>query len=230
MNIESKRKFKSVMEEFMHRAGKSTEESIDVMAMSAGRQLAHTVQPYGLGTAKGNKFIRSIGNQVDQVWFGVNLGAYPASGDMRAAHRAQRMQGDKKGAVGYRKFTKQRGKRWLDLISQGEKEAYKRKMQARAGQAKGAWVAAANSVGKSRLSGIAAWIARHDKSSHGTSQKAGEGLKYKVSMENTIYYLKYRVQPTKAVKSSLRLGLKNGTKHLQHIIDGEIKKANKLLS
>ena len=214
----------------MHRAGKSVEESIEVMAMSSGRQLAHTVQPYGLGSAKGAKFIKRIGNQVDQVWFGTNLGAYPSTGDIKAAHYGQRMNGDKKGNVEYRKFRKERGQKWLDLISVGEKEAYKRKQQAKAGQAKGAWVAAANSVGKAKLSGVAAWIARHDKSSYGLSQKSGEGLKYKVSMENSTKYISYRIQPKKEVNSALRSGLKNGQKHLQHVIDGDIKKANKLLS
>jgi hypothetical protein len=230
MNLESKRKFKSAMDEFLHRSGKSTEESIDVMAMSAGKQLASKMQPYGLNQKQGEKFKRNIGRQVEQVWFGVNLGEYPATGDIRAAHRDQRMAGKNKGTVEFRKFQKKRGQRWLDLISVGDKENHKRRMQARAGQAKGAWIAAANSIGKSRLTGLPAWVSRHDNSSYGKSQKTGEGLKRKASMENTIFYIKYRIQPSSQVKSAMRLGLKNGTKHLQHLINGEIKKANRLLS
>tara|TARA_R110000868_G_scaffold106895_1_gene292803 strand:+ start:914 stop:1618 length:705 start_codon:yes stop_codon:yes gene_type:complete len=231
MNRETRRKFKSALEEFAMRTGKSVEDGIDEIAMSAGRELAKKVQPYGLTDTQGNKFIGNIGKQIDYAWMAVNLGAAPATGDMRAAHYAMRMAGGRKGRGKYPfpKIKKERGQRWLNLISVSEKEAYKRKQQAKAGQAKGAWVSATNKIGSTKLSGIAAWISRHDKSGYGTAKKTGEGLKYKVSMENTTPYLS-SIQSNKKIAQAIAYGLKNGMKRLEKVIEGEIKKANKLLS
>jgi hypothetical protein len=230
MNRETKRRMKSAVEEFARRTGKAAEDGINEIAMSGGKRLAHTVQPFGISAAKGEKFKKSIGNQVDQVFFGVNMGAYPATGDIKAAHYAQRVGGSgRKGSVKFRQFRKERGQKWLDLISVGEKEAYKRKEQAKAGRAKGAWVAATNDIGGKKLSGVAAWIARHDKSRTGTGKKTGDGLKYKASLENKTPYITH-IQPDKAVATAIAFGLKNGMKRIQKVIDGEIKKANRKLS
>jgi hypothetical protein len=230
MNRETKRRLRSTIEEFALRTGKSVEDGINEIAMSAGRRLAHTVQPYGITATSGAKFVKSIGNQVDQVWFGVNLGAYPPTGDIRAAHYEQRFSGSgRKGSVKFRQFRKERGQKWLDLITVGQKEDYKRKQQAKAGRAKGAWVAATNDLGGKKLSGVAAWIARHDKSSMGTAKKTGAGLKYKAELENKTPYLT-SIQPDRAVAAAVTFGLKNGMKRIQKVIDGEIRKANKKLS
>lgn len=230
MDREAKRRIKSTLEEFAMRTGKSVEDGINEIAMSAGRRLAHTVQPFGLTAAKGAKFIKSIGNQVDQTWFGVNLGAYPATGDIKKAHYDQRMSGSgRKGSVKFRQFRKERGQKWLDLIDVAQKEEYKRKQQAKAGRAKGAWVSATNSIGGKRLSGVAAWIERHDKNSLGTANKTGKGMEYKVSLENRTSYLPH-IQPARKVAESITFGLKNGLKRMQKVIDGEIEKANRKLS
>jgi hypothetical protein len=227
MDRASRRAVKSALEEFAERTGKTVEDGIDRIARATGKVLVTKVQPFGY--KKGAKFIENIGKQVDQVAFAVNIGAYPATSDIRSAHYAARAAENPQGKIRLRSFKSVKGKKWLDLISTGDKEAYKRKQQAKAGQAKGAWIAASNDVGKEKLSGVAAWVQRHAASGYGSAKKSGEGLKYKVSLENRTPYLP-RIQKNSDVKAALTMGLRNGLKSIVHAINGEIKKANKLLS
>lgn len=229
MDQAAKAKMRATLAEFAQLTGKSIEDGINEIAMSAGRRLAHTVQPYGLSSAKGDKFIKSVGLQVDRVFLGVNLGAYPATTDIRSAHREQRMRNTPRGNVNKRLFRKEKGKPWLDLISTSEKEQYKRIQQAKAGQAKGAWVSATNQITKANMTGVAAWISRHSNSSYGECRKSGEGMKYKVELENKTPYLP-RIQPPKAVAAALTYGLKNGYARIQKVIDKITEKANRQLS
>ena len=215
------------LQEFAKLTGKTVEDGINDIARSVARKLAEQVQPYGLKSDKGEKFKKSIGHQVDRVWFGVNMGAFPATTDMKAAHYSAR-NGSRKGTVPHRLFRKEKGKPWLDLIPGTERDSYKRKAQAKAGRAKGAWVEAANAIGGPKLSGIADWIGRHASGGFGSASKTGKGLGYQVTLENRTPYLG-RILPAATVAKSMANGLKNGFTRLQKIIDKEIEKANRTL-
>ena len=218
----SRRKMEETLTNFAKATGKSVEDGIRDVARSAARKLAHTVQPYGLTTGIGKKFERSIGFQVDTAWMGANLGAYPATNDMRQAH----MQARRNGVIPFRKFRRQKDKPWLYLISGEERSAYKKTVQAKAGRAKGAWVQAANAIGGAKMSGVAQWIDRHNTGGYGEAVKSGEGLRYTVELRNRTPYLR-SIQTGKAIADAAAYGLKNGFKRLQKIIDKEIEKANR---
>ena len=216
---QSQAETRRLLAEFERLTGKGTERGIEEVAMSVGRRLAHTVQPYGTNDAKGDAFIRSIGYQVDRAWFGTNLGAFPHNTSMRSAHYAAR----KNGVVPERLFRKEQGKPWLGLISEPERDRYKKTAQDKAGRAKAAWVEAANKIGAGRLSDIAKWIQRHVGSGYGGVQKSGKGLKYRVELENRTPYLR-KIQPPRAIKAAVQVGFQNGYKRLQIIINAELKK------
>ena len=215
------------LQEFAKLTGKTVEDGINDIARSVARKLADRVQPYGLKSDKGEKFKKSIGHQVDTVWFGVTLGAFPASTDMKAAHHAAR-NGARKGTVPFRRFRKEKGNPWKELIPVTERDSYKRKMQAKAGRAKGAWIEAGNAIGGKNLSGIAEWINRHASGGFGSASKTGKGLDYQVTLENRTPYLG-RILPDATVAKSMANGLKNGFTRLQKIIKKEIEKANRKL-
>jgi len=212
------------LQEFSRLTGKTVEDGINDIARSTARRLAQQVQPYGLKPETGAKFKESIGYQVDRAWLGVNLGAFPATTDMKAAHYAAR-NGSRKGTVPHRLFRKEKGKPWLGLIPGTERESYKKKAQAKAGRAKAAWVEAANAIGGPKLSGIADWIGRHVGGGFGSASKTGKGLDYQVTLENRTPYLG-RILPDTTVAKSMAAGLKNGFTRLQKIIEKEIEKAN----
>ena len=192
---------------------KGIEEGVKEIAKSSAKRLAITVQPYGLSSKKGEKLEKSIGMQVDAVFLGVNLGAFPASTDIAAAHLAAR----RNGKVPYRQFRKERGKPWLDLISMGKKEEYKRKIVKKAGRAKAAWVTAANAMGIGKLSGIPQWIRRHVGGSWGRVSYSGKGRNFMVTLSNMTPYIR-SIQPDKTVKNALKQGMVNGYKRMETII------------
>ena len=213
------------LQKFAKLTGKTVEDGINDIARSVARKLADRVQPYGLKSDKGEKFKKSIGHQVDTVWFGVTLGAFPASTDMKAAHHAAR-NGARKGTVPFRRFRKEKGNPWKELIPVTERDSYKRKMQAKAGRAKGAWIEAGNAIGGPKLSGIAEWINRHATGGFGSVTKTGTGLEYILTLENKTPYMS-RILPPATVEETHALGLKNGFKRILKIIEKELEKANR---
>ena len=204
---------------------KTVEDGINEMGSSVARKLADRVQPYGLKSDKGKKFIESIGRQVDRVWIGVNLGALPATSDMKTVHYAAR-NGSRKGVVPDWQFRRQKSKPWLGLIPTSEREIYKRKVQAKAGRAKGAWIEAGNAIGGKKLSGIANWIARHAAGGYGSATKSGKELNYKLTLENRTPYMG-RILPPDTVEKTVALGVKNGFNRISKTIDKAIEKANR---
>jgi len=215
-------RFNKSLEDFTKATGKTAEEGLQRMAKSACRRLALTVQPYGLKGDKLDKFARSIGHQIDRVWFGVNLGAFPESRDIKSAHNAARV----KGAVPNRKFRKEKGKPWLDLISAGQKNDYKKIQQAKAFRAKAAWVKVSNDLGKPKMSGIDNRINRHAESARGFVTKTGHDLKAKLEITNATSYIKNIQSETEVVKSHQQ-GFRNGLKWMQITTAKSIEKANK---
>ena len=215
-------RFNKLLEDFTKATGKTAEEGLQRMAKSAVRRLVTTVQPYGLKGDKLNKFVKNIGHQIDSVWFGVNMGAYPESRDIKSAHNAARV----KGVVPYRQFRKQKGKPWLDLIPVGQKNDYKKIQQAKAFRAKAAWVKAYNDLGKPKMSGVDSRINRHAEAAHGFATKTGHDIKAKVEITNATSYIK-NIQSQAEVSKSHQQGFKNGLKWMQITTAKSIEKANK---
>jgi len=219
----SKRDMERTLKEFSRLTGKGVEQGVREISKSSARRLAGTVQPYGLTEAKGRKFMQSIGAQIDRAWYGTNIGAFPATSSMAHAHQNAR---NSRGVVPQRQFRKERGKKWLGLISVGEKEAYKRKQIKKAGRAKAAWIAAGEAMGVGKITGIAKWIREDVNPSHSMARLIGKGLKSEAVLTNETPYIR-PLQKDSQVASALRDGLKNGYKRMQHIIKNELKKLNK---
>jgi hypothetical protein len=227
---ESRAEFRRVVEAYARETGKGVDDGIREIGLSTARELANKFQPYGLSPAKGAKFIDSIGRQVDRAYIGTNLGAFPATSDMRAAHYgARKTRGRKAGQVPDRLFRKEKGKPWLGLIDQGTKESYKRQQQAKAGRAKAAWISAGNELTKAKLSGIPRWINRHLPSSYGRAVVTGEGMKTEVELINSTPYAKYK-QTNAQIRSAIRMGEKNGLKRMLIILRAAERKAAKKLN
>lgn len=199
-------------------------EGIKVMGLSSARWLAHRVQPWGVDAGRGARFMRNLEAQVDQVYFGVNIGAYPATTDIREAHYAQR----RNGKIRARRFTKDKGNPWKGIIKQDQLQAYKREVVAKAGRAKGAWIESGNSLGLTKLSGIAKWIDRHNATGYGGSRvREGSAAKASVELWNHTPYIS-KLQRPGEIKAALRLGRRNGIKRLEYIIKGALKKQAKM--
>lgn len=214
ISLTNEAEFRRMVEQYAAKTGKGLERGVKEIAMSSARALAQKVQPFGLGKDKGAKFIANIGRQIDQAYIGVNLGAYPATNSMEEAHMSQR----KNGKIRPRKFRKERGQPWLKLITQAQKEEYKRKIQKKAGRAKGAWVQAGNSLNAGKMSGVPDWIKRHATSGYGGSSVTGFGLDTVVELYNKTPYLR-SIQRDRDVQAALITGRKNGFKRLQTILE-----------
>jgi len=221
----SRRKMEETLEEFARTTGKTVEDGVNDIARSVGRKLADRVQPWGLTAAKGQKFEKSIGHQVDRARFGTNLGGYPESRDMKQAHNQAR-NGSRRGQVTQQVFTKEKGKPWLNLISREYRDSYKLKAQEKAGRAKGAWIEAANDIGSEKLSGIPNWIKRHIGTGYGSASKVGKGMDYTVTLHNRTPYME-RILPEKTVAQTVVAGMKNGFTRIQKTIEKAIEKANR---
>jgi hypothetical protein len=209
---------KRTLDKFSELTGKGVERGIDEMALSSARALAMKVQPYGLTANQGRKFEKSIMAQVERAWFGVNVGAYPATTDMRQAH----YQARKNGVVPKRLFRKEKGKPWLNLIPRDEMNRYAEKQIRKAGRAKAAWITAGELLRVGKISGVARWI-REDVGSFAAATHMGKLLKAKVELANRTPYIS-NLQKESEIKSALATGRKNGLKRMKIIIAAELKK------
>jgi hypothetical protein len=218
-------KFKKTIADFVSATGKTAEDGMKRIAKASCKRLASTVQPYGLkGGEKMDKFEKSIGFQVDRAWFGTNLGAFPATNNIKDAHYAARRD----GVVPSRLFRKEKGKPWLALISASERETYKKTAVAKAFRAKAAWVKIANDLGKPKMSGVSPKINRHLPAARGSHTVSGSGLKTTVKISNKVSYIK-KIQYTEDVAKAAADGMKNGLKWMTITTQKTIEKANRQL-
>lgn len=217
----SRRKMEETLRKFAEATGKTAEGGIQMIAASAGRRLAHTVQPYGLNDAKGAKFQSSIGGQVYRAVQNANVKG--ASGGAAQVHKRSR---NSRGQVP--RDLVATGKFQREPISIAEREQHAKVQKQKAGRAKGAWVEAANKIGKAKLSGIAQWIQRHATGGYGECHKTGEGLKHTVTLENRTPYLG-KIQKDRDIAAAVAYGLKNGFKRIQKIIDKQAEKASRAM-
>ena len=211
------------LEQLAELTGKGVDEGIREIGKSCAIRLTSTVQPYGTSAAKGKKFEKSIRLQVQRAWFGVNIGAFPETTDMRQAHYAAR---NSRGSVPYRQFRKEKGAKWKGLISEKDKDIYARQVSKKAGRAKAAWVTAGNSLGVGKISRIAEWIMRHVGGQYGTSTITGKGLKTAIMLNNQTPYLR-TIQKDSAVATAIAQGYHNGFKRLEYLVKAEIKKLSR---
>lgn len=217
-------KFEKTISDFVAATGKTAEEGMTRIAKSACRRLASTVQPYGLKGGRLAKFEKSVAAQVDRAWFGTNLGAFPATNNMRDAHLAARQN----GRVRKQLFQKEKGKPWLDLIPASERDTYKKIAVGKVGRAKAAWVKIANDLGKPKMSGLDSIITRHLDDARGSKTVSGSGLTTAVTISNQTTYIK-KIQFTEDVAKAATEGMKNGLKWMTITTQKTIEKANRQL-
>lgn len=217
-------KFQKTIADFVAATGKTAEEGMKRIAKSACRSLASTVQPYGLKGGKLAKFQKSVAAQVNRAWFGTNVGYYPATNNMRDAHRAARVN----GRVAKRTFRREKDKPWLDLISGTDRDTYKKIAVAKVGRAKAAWVKVANDLGKPKMSGLDSIINRHVNNARGSNTISGKGITTAVKISNNTTYIK-KIQFTQDVAKAAASGMKNGLKWMTITTAKTIEKANRNL-
>lgn len=215
----------SVIAGFAAATGKTTEEGVKRMSKAACKRLATTVHPYGLkGGGKMDKFVKNLALQVGTAWFGTNLGAYPATSSMAEAHRNARSPST--GRVHPRRFRKEKGKPWLNLISEQEKNAHVKIIQAKAFRAKAAWVKVADDLGKPAMAGVSALVRRHVSNAKGAVSIVGEGINTRVKFSNDVPYIK-KIQYTEDIQKSIQEGMVNGLKYMETTTKKAIEKANR---
>ena len=224
MDAASIAKFEKTIADFVAATGKTNEEGVKRMAKASCKRLASTVQPYGLKGGKLAKFEKSVAIQVDRAWFGTNLGAFPATNNMKDAHYGAR----KNGVVAKRLFRKEKGKPWLNLISVSDRDTYKKLAVAKIGRAKAAWVKIANDLGKPKMSGIDKMISRHINGANGSHSTSGTGTKTTIEIFNNTSYLT-KIQSGSDVTKAVAEGMKNGLKWMTITTDKTIEKANRKL-
>ena len=218
-------KFERTLAEFAEATGKTAEDGMKRIAKASCKRLASTVQPYGLkGGEKMDKFEKSIGYQVDRAWFGTNLGAFPATNNMKDAHYAARVN----GVVPSRLFRKEKGKPWLGLIPASERDTYKKIAMEKVGRAKAAWVKIANDLGNPKMSGLDSIITRHLPDARGSHTVSGTGIQTAVTISNDVTYIK-KIQYTEDVAKAVAEGMKNGLKWMTITTAKTIEKANRQL-
>lgn len=200
------------------RTGKSAEEGMKIIALSSARLLAHSVQPYGTKSAKGKEITANTEKKVNAVWSGVNRGYLPETNDIRNATYAYR-----RGSGGSGTFKKSKDHPWVDRISESEKNIFLKNQIAKAGRAKAAWVAAANSLGINKISAMPKWIARHLSDGYGVSRVTGSDFTTQIELHNRTPYLS-KIHLASDVQESIRKGRANGIKRMEHLIRQEIKK------
>lgn len=217
-------KFERTLAEFAEATGKTAEEGMKRIAKASCKRLASTVQPFGLKGGRLAKFKKSVATQVDRAWFGTNLGAFPATNNMRDAHYAAR----RNGSVPKRLFRKEKGKPWLDLIPASDRDTYKKIAVEKVGRAKAAWVKIANDLGKPKMSGLDSIVTRHLPDARGSFTISGEGIKTAIKISNETTYIK-KIQYTEDVAKAAADGMKNGLKWMTITTAKTIEKANREL-
>ena len=217
-------KFKKTIADFAAATGKTAEDGMKRIAKASCKRLASTVQPYGLKGGRLEKFQKSVAAQVDRAWLGTNLGAFPATNNMKDAHYAAR----RNGVVPKRLFRKEQGKPWLDLIPASERNTYKKIAVEKVGRAKAAWVKIANDLGKPKMSGLDNIINRHLANARGSYKLSGKGIKTAIEISNNVPYIK-SIQYTEDVAKAATEGMKNGLKWMTITTAKTIEKANRQL-
>jgi len=214
-----------VLKDFSETTGKTVEDGIKTMSRAACKRLATTVHPYGIsGGGKMDKFVKNLALQVGTAWVGTNLGAYPATSSMADAHRNARSPST--GRVNGRKFRKEKGQKWLNLISRQDMNAHVKAIQAKAFRAKAAWVKCADDLGKPKMAGVSALIKRHVANARGEARVTGEGLNIKIKMDNNVPWIK-AIQYTEDIEEAIKDGQANGMKYMLTTIKKTIEKANR---
>ena len=217
-------KFERTLAEFAEATGKTAEDGMKRIAKSSCKRLASTVQPYGLKGGRLAKFEKSVALQVDRAWFGTNLGAFPATNNMKDAHYGAR----RNGVVPKRLFRKEKGNPWLDLIPVSDRDTYKRIAVEKVGRAKAAWVRIANDLDKPKMSGLDSIITRHLAGARGSFVISGEGTQTEIKISNDTTYIK-KIQYTEDVQKAALDGMKNGLKWMTITTQKNIEKANRQL-
>ena len=179
------------MKEFAKRAGVAVGEVVAIVGQSCAKELARKVQPWGLNTAVGQKFEKSIAKQIQKAARYAEQTAI--QGNLASVHKNLRVH----GAILVEPSRQFQPKR--KLFTKAERDTLVDKKMARAGLAKAGWIAAGESISSPllktargiarKIKGIAPWIRRHAKTSEGSSVfKMTGGLSSTIFLTNNSSY------------------------------------------
>lgn len=148
----SQRGISTRLNDYKKLANKTNREITIELAKACAKEIANRVQPFGLSAKVGKAFEGSIAKQVNRAIRNAEI-----SGDTGTAEYAHKKRRDNKGQVP--RNLRMKGRRVRSIPPEDASEIVLKKKQ-NAGMVKGAWIAAAESLG-GKISGIPKWIRRH---------------------------------------------------------------------
>jgi hypothetical protein len=195
--------------------GKTGEDIAKNLGRSAAKELANYTHPWGLKSAVGKKFEQNIMKQAHRALKAGNIAGAP--GGAAQVHEAAR---DKDGRVP--KGLKTFGQFKRAPIELPERMRYTEDKSKQAGISKGAWIAAGESLGGPKISGIPKWIRRHVKNGSGTISKGRDGAE--VTLSNDLGFVTGRKFES-AVKPALAKAYKSQLSYMRNMVKRFEKKA-----
>ena len=215
----SQRQAERILEDFAKRAGIHVDDVINGMARSSAKNMAISVQPFGLKATTGKKFAGSIAKQVSRAIRNANVTG--RGGSAEDVHKSVR---DSRGRVSRDLETSGQYKR--KPVDFSERDALIKKQIGKSGRAKGAWIEAGDKVTGKKTTGVASWISRHRKEGYGDARKSGDGINYAVEISNKTPYIR-KFQPQEMIDQSVEKGVASEMRRLERLIKKEIEKANR---
>jgi hypothetical protein len=204
MDPVSERGVKVRMNQYRKLLGKTKKEITIELGKACSKEIAMRIQPYGLSAKVGEKFEGSIAKQVNRATRNAELA--PAAGTAKQAHKSRRNQ---KGQVP--KSLPIRGrKRRSPFFPEGVTEIILEKKE-NAGMAKGAWIAAAETLG-GKISGIPKWIRRHA-SANGSSKISASASTSTVAITNELNYAEHSINDQR-LRAALKTAYKKQWKRM----------------
>ena len=226
INPASRARFLADIKEFKKRTGKSTEDVVDMIAISAGRGLMTKTLPMGLRAksdakgkaSSGEDFSHSIAAQIIRA-LKKNITAVRHGASIAAVHAGAR---GSRGSVDKSKRDDKSRMYPLPPARTGEIDQYIEKMQRRAGMAKAGWLVAAKEIGDLRKGTIPGYVKRHlGKGGLGNASRRGKGLGgYTVTLANNAKHMNSRLISTGSLRSALTQAYKSVRWELDKVLNG----------
>jgi hypothetical protein len=204
LDPQSVRVFRIRLAEYSKGTGKTIQQSMDMLGKSCAKELAVMVQPYGISAKHGAAFQASIGKQVARAVRAANVAGTPGSADL--VHQNVRTKGQVPRGL------KTQGQFNRKPITLEDKNQLVNEKQAKAGKAKGAWIAAGEAIDGKKMQGIAKWIRRHAMR-NGIAKIKSEGMGSVIYLTNSLSYID-KIQPKSVIDTALKRGYWRAWRHM----------------
>ena len=203
----SRAQFLRDVKAFQKATGKSVENVIEMVAVSAGQQLMAKTLPVGTkATGKppsGEAFQHSITAQIYRA-LKKNIDRVRGGESVAAIHKSAR------GSVGVVvKSPRDERNSQIPLPSdavRNEAVQHVRKMTHRAGLAKAAWLTASYMIGRPSKSTVPAYVRRHINKARGEGSRRGSGIRnFTVTLSNMVAHMNQRLCPPRLMQQALNI-------------------------